>query len=188
MRSIQQYRDEELVTLQKKFIGQQIGVSLILEYKGIDQYGCRIWSTRCINCGASANKKICSMKGCKFCRCRLKGECGLNKLFGRYKLKAKNWGRLFSLSLEQVKKITSSNCHYCGIEPNMIINSGGGCNPTGWSDYIYNGIDRKDNSLGYVLDNCLPCCKYCNQAKHLYSYDEFIAYLDRVALHRKNII
>jgi 5-methylcytosine-specific restriction endonuclease McrA len=38
---------------------------------------------------------------------------------------------------------------------------------------IGHGIDRKDNSFGYIIGNCVPCCTICNETKgeHL-SYDE----------------
>ena len=32
--------------------------------------------------------------------------------------------------------------------------------------YLYNGIDRIDNKLGYIKGNMTPCCKICNHAKH----------------------
>lgn len=44
----------------------------------------------------------------------------------------------------------------------------------------YNGIDRKNNTLGYLPDNVVPCCKTCNWAKGKKSYEEFMEYLRRV--------
>jgi len=41
------------------------------------------------------------------------------------------------------------------------------------------GIDRKDNSSGYVESNVVPCCEVCNKAKLCMGYEEFIAYLIR---------
>lgn len=28
------------------------------------------------------------------------------------------------------------------------------------------GLDRKDNSLGYIIDNVLPCCGDCNKVRN----------------------
>ncbi len=33
------------------------------------------------------------------------------------------------------------------------------------TDSQYNGIDRVDNSKGYILSNCKPCCGHCNYIK-----------------------
>jgi len=39
---------------------------------------------------------------------------------------------------------------------------------------IYNGIDRLDSSKGHVIDNVVPCCKWCNYAKRERSYKDFL--------------
>ncbi len=28
-----------------------------------------------------------------------------------------------------------------------------------------NSIDRLDNTKGYIIDNCVPCCSDCNEMK-----------------------
>lgn len=38
---------------------------------------------------------------------------------------------------------------------------------------IKNGIDRVDNSKGYVEGNCVPCCPNCNAAKMSSSIDQY---------------
>lgn len=48
----------------------------------------------------------------------------------------------------------------------------------------YNGVDRKDNSIGYTIDNCVTACKLCNYAKKAMSYDNFIDWLDRITKFR----
>ena len=40
--------------------------------------------------------------------------------------------------------------------------------------------DRVDSSLGYTVSNCVPCCKYCNQAKNDRSVSEFLAHARRI--------
>lgn len=56
-----------------------------------------------------------------------------------------------------------AKCHYCG------------CSDLG-------GIDRADSEKGYTLDNCLPCCKFCNYAKHTLGYAEFLALCKKVSI------
>ena len=41
-------------------------------------------------------------------------------------------------------------------------------------DFTYQGIDRVDNTQGYHMVNCVPCCKKCNQAKLAMSKEELI--------------
>ena len=43
------------------------------------------------------------------------------------------------------------------------------------------GIDRIDSSIGYVVENCVPCCTLCNRMKSNLSGREFIAHVDRIA-------
>lgn len=43
-----------------------------------------------------------------------------------------------------------------------------------------NGIDRKDNSQGYTLNNCVTCCRECNQMKSDMSAEEFITHCKSV--------
>lgn len=43
-----------------------------------------------------------------------------------------------------------------------------------------NGIDRRDSSLGYTLENCLPACGVCNKAKLDYTEEEFLVWTNRL--------
>lgn len=101
-----------------------------------------------------------------------------NKCYATYKRQAGNKNREFGLTFDEFIEITSEKCSYCGAEPSNKFNSGL-YNGT----YIYNGIDRVDSSKGYVLNNCVPCCKICNIAKHNMSREEFIDWVSRVYDH-----
>ncbi len=39
----------------------------------------------------------------------------------------------------------------------------------------YNGIDRKNSTLGYTMDNCVTCCGSCNIMKNKFTEEEFIS-------------
>lgn len=111
------------------------------------------------------------------------GESDFQFLFNIYKRGARNRNYEFSLSKEQFQELTSSNCHFCGIEPKQKT---GRINyHSTYGEYIYNGIDRKDNAQGYIFQNCLPCCKICNYAKHKLSFEEFEEWLDRIVKYRR---
>lgn len=98
------------------------------------------------------------------------GEAAFNVLFGIYSRNAMGRGFTFELSKDVFKKLTKGNCYYCNKIPSQVFNNSGQCK----SQYVYNGIDRLDNSIGYVLDNCVSCCKQCNSMKSNYSYEEFV--------------
>ncbi len=55
----------------------------------------------------------------------------------------------FYLSLEEFKSIVCQPCFYCGT----------------FTEGESIGIDRFDNSKGYIVENCRPCCDTCNRMK-----------------------
>ena len=66
-----------------------------------------------------------------------------------------------------------TRCHYCGIEEKDFFSI--------WGEF-YGGkkrgsileVDRKDNSQGYEIENCVLACALCNNAKSdKLQYDEF---------------
>lgn len=118
----------------------------------------------------------------------LPGEEGFNLLVRIYKSNAKKKDREFTLTAEEFRAITKSNCHYCGIGPcKEISNHNIKRDETrNRGAYTYTGIDRKDSNKGYTLENCLPCCPQCNVAKMDMPYQDFIAYLERLTSFRRN--
>lgn len=57
--------------------------------------------------------------------------------------------------------INATHCHYCGCELN----------------YDNLSIDRKNSDLPHTKENCVACCKTCNNCKQDTPYDEYIAKL-----------
>ena len=96
------------------------------------------------------------------------GEGAFNILFRTYKKEARERKLTFELDVEEFKKLTQQNCFYCGKEPCNIINK-----PKMNGYYTYNGVDRVDNELGYILTNCVACCITCNRMKINHSLDNF---------------
>ena len=74
-----------------------------------------------------------------------RAQCGTCSRFMRARLKSKNRGRPFALSISDWCHITDQPCTYCGLSST--------------------GADRIDNSLGYTLDNILPACGECNRVR-----------------------
>jgi len=103
------------------------------------------------------------------------GQSGFNRLLYTYKNGAKKRNLEFLLNVSSFTKLVQSDCHYCGVSPNQIV-----FRDDAHSKFIYNGIDRVDNSIGYTPENCITCCIMCNRAKHAHSNEEFFAWLKRI--------
>lgn len=104
------------------------------------------------------------------------GTSGFKTLIGRYRNRAKKCQLDWSLTSAECGNLFSLDCHYCGVPPNQLCNA-----RTGIGMFVYNGLDRVDNSCGYSMDNVVPCCKVCNAAKSAMTLDEFKAWVLRVA-------
>jgi len=106
------------------------------------------------------------------------GEASFNEFFSQCKRGAKRRGIAWELSKEQVREIAVRDCFYCGRKPEQFRRR---------SDlngiFTYNGIDRIDNSKGYVVGNVVSCCKRCNYAKRDMTADEFRHWVNTVYEH-----
>lgn len=112
------------------------------------------------------------------------GIAARNRLFYYYKKGAKRKNLEFELTIEQFERLTKSNCFYCGVKPsNSMLNEVIKKRMNG--DYIYNGIDRVDNTRGYVIDNVIPCCSKCNYMKNSSEVSEFLEHILKIAKHHK---
>jgi len=100
-------------------------------------------------------------------------------MYYKYQVNAKERGLGFALGREVFKALTKQNCHYCGAEPKQIMSSNG----RDHGDYIYNGVDRVNNSKGYESDNVVACCGICNLMKRAMSAQEFIDHIEKIHSH-----
>ena len=117
------------------------------------------------------------------------GEASKNRAINSIQGSAKKRGFEYNLTREDFLKITSSNCFYCGSEPKnqcKSLNSNGKHGDNG--DYIYNGIDRVDQNKGYILNNCVPCCKTCNWAKGTKTIKEFMSWIKQLINFQSKVI
>lgn len=162
---------------------------IINGWKVINYFGTvkrkNFWEIECVNCGARVFRGHEFAKSyCRYCTLFPKGQTGLNKLFGHHKLCSKQRNLEFNLTLDEFEKITSSNCYYCNSTPSQVCKHENKI--TTWGHYKYNGIDRMDNNVGYLLGNTVPCCKICNRAKTDFSFDEFKSYILNICKNAKN--
>lgn len=117
------------------------------------------------------------------CGCKNKGiyhggdmPRGLHSLLIKYREGARARNLHFELTDEQATALFAGVCYYCGVPPALKVVRG--------HPYPYNGIDRLDSSQGYVLDNCVSCCKRCNFLKGARALDEFLDQIAAIAAHR----
>lgn len=114
----------------------------------------------CKNChklNEIRNDSIKNRFACKYCIGNWRKE-NFNKLYKdlspkdirhkyiHFKCNAKVRNISFDLTKEEVQNICEQSCFYCGKLRCL-------------------GIDRLDNSKGYTIDNCVPCCGCCNKMK-----------------------
>lgn len=99
----------------------------------------------------------------------------VRQLMTHYRTGAKQRRLDFSLTVEEFKSLIIQECFYCGKEPSQSYR------PTRYkSDLKYSGIDRVDNFIGYIFNNCVPCCSHCNRAKSSLSGKEFFEMIVRI--------
>ncbi len=72
------------------------------------------------------------------------------KTYDKYKKNSENRGKEFSLTEDQYYELINGNCYICGKQKTNKHN---------------NGIDRFDNDIGYIINNCNTCCTECNIMK-----------------------
>lgn len=87
------------------------------------------------------------------------------------------WKKQYAeMSFEDFYYLSQQNCYYCGNKPSNKQNAASKKSSQSMKDngdFIYNGLDRIDNSLSHSKDNCVSCCKYCNYAKRERTLEEF---------------
>lgn len=139
--------------------------------KRVRGYGV-LWLCKC-DCGNEAVAQGSGLRGgnnrsCGCIHTLPEGEGAFRNMFHTYKQNAEKLGRKFELTTEQFKDLINKPCYYCGKKPELRANNG---NHNG--GIKCNGIDRRDNDRDYEIDNCVPCCSYCNWSKGQKTEAEF---------------
>jgi len=85
--------------------------------------------------------------------------------FSSYKRHARRRKLYFLLSFEDFNAFLNKPCFYCGD--------------------ISLGLDRIDSSVGYIKENCVPCCFRCNSMKSNLTQSEFFSHIGKIAANHK---
>jgi hypothetical protein len=145
-----------------------------------------LWACKC-DCGKEVIVRSQSLRDGTIASCgcsrRLKfGEAAFRGVFRRTRTSARIRGYEFQLTETEAKEIMTKPCQYCGVPPSAEAKY-----ERVFGTFIYNGIDRIDNSIGYIKENCVPCCKHCNNGKGTKTVAEFHEWINRVHNHQKKI-
>lgn len=137
----------------------------------------KFWFCTCVVCGNQRWIREAELRaiprrqseGCSRCAgLTEKGAGALGKVFRSYKDGAEAREIPWSLSVSEFSECIQKECAYCGAPPDFTSHSR-------WVRIT--GIDRKDPSRGYLLDNIWPCCGVCNRFKYTMSLEEFDAWV-----------
>ncbi len=170
----------------KSLVGQKFGGLTVLERlkgtcntKGTFKCLCECGREK-VTCGAyliSGNRKSC---GCRLSK--KTSEIGPQTVYNHYKQSSKKRKLLFDLTRQELKEIIEKKCFYCGeLSSNKFTIK----KPKNYNSrfYLYNGIDRIDNNIGYILKNCVSCCKICNLMKRGLSIEQWKNHMKKILNH-----
>lgn len=171
--------------------GQTFGKWTVIADAGRNTSRQTMWLCRC-QCGvertiSGSNLKMGRSKGCTKCRDNssrtyeyVTGNGPAARLaFRHYEARSRKYGIRLEISFELFLELSQQPCYYCGEVGSNYMKP-----QTKKSDgFRYNGLDRFEPELGYVVGNVVACCKYCNRMKSDMSYIDFV---DRVALIAQN--
>lgn len=124
------------------------------------------------SCGCLRSEKIKERRRKGF------GESASNYVYNLYKQGAKRRGYSFSISLDLFKELCNLPCAYCGCLPATKMETGRG--RVFYGSFVYNGLDRVDNAVGYDVNNVVPCCTSCNILKHKIPKKDFLSKIKKI--------
>lgn len=131
--------------------------------------------TLCLKCNESLKS---TQYFCETCATQIKpvntsnSNRMLNDVWRYFKNGAVKRELILTVNFEEFKTIVVQPCVYCG---HFALDS-------------YNGIDRFDNSKGYISTNVKPCCTMCNMMKSGQIIEEFIDKVGAIAKYQSNHI
>lgn len=168
---------EKLLLLDMRIIGKTFNKIKVISYAHTENSR-RFYNVLCLRCNSLSAMRSDRFRGtqrletCRHCRqayaCEMANSRKLpkevkkmNNKYSNYMGNARARKLDFNISREVFESIILGSCVYCNTSIDI-------------------GVDRKDNSRGYLMDNVVPCCKNCNMMKGTKSIEEFIAHCERV--------
>lgn len=183
--------------LDDKLIGKTFNNIEVLSLSHVEKSR-RFYDIKCLRCNTlsymrgdrfTGTQKLNTCRNCRqenailTSKKRASPESVYSSLYAHCKKAALTRNIIFLISLEEFKKIVTKNCYYCGNEP-QVSGTSKRYNKT-TTQVKHNGIDRFDNTIGYVLNNCVPCCKFCNHMKRDYTKDNFLNHIKKIFVYNE---
>lgn len=181
--------------------GDKYGRLTVLSHAGKDHRNKHLWLCMC-DCGnkkvvasdnlSSGKSNICgclkaeflARKGNQYELYEDRETAILKVQYHHLKKRNKSKGHVDVISFESFSLLSKSPCVYCGLEYSKEIEDrlNDSKKNKRLSDHVLrcNGIDRIDSSKGYTTENSVPCCKFCNTAKHTMTQSDFYNWIKRV--------
>jgi hypothetical protein len=185
----------------KDLTGQEFGYWAVMRYVPPPSIGKKgNWLCHCI-CGKeqlvrgeSLRKGLSRSCGCKSieflskARSKPNNHRIRNEIYRNYRRAAKRRGYSFELSFDEFSILISQNCHYCNEPPETLWHDEFASKASEFysvGDFYYNGVDRVDNTMGYITGNCVTACSPCNRAKSTMTLEQWLRWVKRLYEHQK---
>jgi hypothetical protein len=101
----------------------------------------------------------------------------LTHIISGYKAHAKQRKQVFDIDRQVFLGLIKKDCFWCGSPPSNRIRGDVVFHINGEEHkdfiFIYNGLDRINNDIGYTLNNVLPSCYVCNRARNNMTFEDF---------------
>lgn len=181
-------------------VGERLGKITVLEVLGIAKdfglSGRGLMVQGKCECGNLWRGPLTSLRrgNTKSCGCIPTGvvpdpnreRSAINSVLSGYKRHALRRNLSWELSDQEFEDLIKGVCYYCGSSPSSVSchnrNRDGGKRRRTISEVTRNGIDRKDNLIGYTSDNSVSCCSTCNYSKRGLSSGAFLEHIQRIYL------
>jgi hypothetical protein len=167
----------------QNIIGSKFGKWTVHKKSGIK------WTCQC-ECGTRRDLTMAALvrgesSQCQRCYTHRLPEdtSAFNAVLNDYVQQAKRRNLSWALTREEAQTLFKSVCRYCGRAPFQVkrIRQGRGA-------FTFNGIDRRNNVIGYVAGNCVSCCKVCNWMKRDLTEEEFMEHVLWIAKQANEVL
>jgi hypothetical protein len=182
---------EKNIKLLEDSLGKKFGRLTVIEDAGITAKGNRRLVNCICDCGTTKIVKLSLLRSgnTKSCGCfrkevaRFKTDAARAIMIDRglwqddvvIAAARKVWHERYDdgdIPFEIFLNLSQQNCFYCDKKPSNKK----ACRVKE-QYFIYNGLDRVDNSQGHNVNNVVPCCYYCNVSKSDRTKEDFLTWI-----------